>query len=59
MNSLNSSDVNWGPLSETNLSGRPFLDYRLRNALVVSLVDVENDILITSGHLLHASTTIR
>ena len=59
MNSLNSSDVNWGLLSETNLSGRPSLENRLSNTLVVSLVDVEDDILITSGHLLYASTTIR
>ena len=59
MNSLNSSDVNWVPLSETNLSGRPCLENRLTNTLVVSLNDAEDDILITSGHLLYASTTIR
>ena len=59
INSLNSSDVNWGPLSETNLSGRPCLENRLSNAFMVSLVEVEDDILITSGHLLYASTTIR
>ena len=46
MNSLNSSDVNWGPLSETNLSGRPCLENRLSNTFVVSLVDIEDDILI-------------
>ena len=59
MNSLNSSDVNWGLLSETNLSGRPCLENKLSNAFVVSPVEVEDDILITSGHLLYASTTIR
>ena len=59
MNSLNSSDVNWGPLSETNLSEKPCLENRLSNAFMVSLFEVEDDILITSGHLLYASTTIR
>ena len=59
INSLNMSDVNWVPLQETNLSGRPCLANRLSNTLMVSLVDVEEDILITSGHLLYASTTIR
>ena len=46
-------------MSETNLSGRPCLENRLSNTLMVSLVDVEEDILITSGHLLYASSTIR
>ena len=50
MNSLNSSDVNWGPLSETNLSGRPCLENRLSNTFVVSLDDAKDDIIITSGH---------
>ena len=49
-NLSNSADVNCVPLSETNVSGNPYLANILLNSQMVA-VDVIVFICITSGHL--------
>ena len=59
MNRSNSFDVNCGPLSETNCSGKPYrAKSDRRMSMVVREVD-DVDIIATSGHLQCALTTTK
>ena len=51
-------ELNYGPLSETKISGRPCLLKMSRNEVMVAW-DVVHAIFTTSGYLLYASTTTR
>jgi len=56
LNILNSSDVNCFPLSETNVSTKPFLQNYYRNADIVN-DDVMSFVLKTSNNLEYEQTT--
>ena len=57
-NVANSSEVNWGPLSDTSYCGRPYAaNNRLSFAMIWLLVVV--DMGITSSHLECASTMMK
>ena len=56
----NSSDVNWGPLSDTSCSGRPYLPKRcLSTCYSMVFAAVVLAISKTSGHFEWASTTTK
>ena len=57
-NSPNSNEVNWVPLSETICSGIPCVENNFRSSVIV-FSEVMVAVGITSGHFVHASTTIK